>query len=125
MKFLAIPNVVELCPEVRQVFDVLEGLGIRPVDLQKLSGTMKPYFGFGRLELKWRVPGSAIRAIEPTARRVGVGKCRIHDMRVRNPKHQLVDADARQQSRFPKYTIVSRAFQFAKPTEFAVILGQS
>jgi len=40
-----LPDVVKLCPKISQIFDVLEDLRMRPVDLLKLFGPTIGNFG--------------------------------------------------------------------------------
>src|SRR5271167_3233214 len=54
-----------------------------------------------------------------------IGKCRIHDVSIRNSKHQLMDADARQQTRLPEYTTICRALEFRELLQLALLVNQS
>src|SRR5271157_2057410 len=50
---------------------------------------------------------------------------RIHNVRVRNSKHQLMDADAWQQTRLPEYTTICRALELPEFLQLALLVNQS
>src|SRR5271157_1985465 len=98
---------------------------MRPIDLLKLSAAMKGHFRLRRFESKGGVPRSALWTVKSATRRVCIGEGCVHDVSVRDSKHQLVDADARQQTRLPEYTTVCRALELRKKTEIALFVNQS
>src|SRR5271157_4107771 len=120
-----VPNVVELCPKVSQVLDIFEHLRMWPVDFLQLFAAMKGHFRLRGFQPKSGVPRPAVRTIEPAAPRMSIGECRIHDVSVRNSKHQLMDAYARQQTRLAQYTTVCRAIELRKLLQLALLINQS
>src|SRR5271157_1966863 len=119
-----VPNVVELCPKISQVFDIFEHLRMWPVDFLQLFAPMKGHFSLRGFQPKSGVPRPAVRTIEPATCRMSIGECRIHDVSVRNSIHQLMDADARQQTRLPEYTTVCRAIELRKLLQLALLVNQ-
>src|SRR5208283_2007135 len=124
-KFRTIPNVVELCPEISEVLDIVEDLRMRPVDFLQLFASMKGHFCLGGFQSKGGVPRSPLRAIEPAACRMRIGECGIDDVSVRNAKHQLMDGDAWQQTRLAEYTTICRAIELRELLQFALLVNQS
>jgi hypothetical protein len=93
-----LPDVVKLPPKISEIFHILEDLRIRPVDLLKLFGPMKCYFGLRGIQSEGGVPSTALWAIKTAACGMRIGKRRVHNVRARYTKDQLVDADPWQQA---------------------------
>jgi hypothetical protein len=99
-------------PKVGEVLNVVEDFFMRPVDFLKFSASMKGYFGTSGFEPKAGVPHPAFWTVKSATLGASIGERCIHDVRVKDSKHELVDADARQQARLAQQTIVGCALEF-------------
>jgi len=124
-EFHLITNVMKRGPKVGEILNVVEDFFMRPVDFLKFSASMKGYFGTSGLEPKAGIPRPAFWTVKSATLGPSIGECCIHDVSVKDAKHELVDADARQQARLAEQTIVGCTLEFRELPQLTVFVDES
>jgi hypothetical protein len=105
-------DIVELSSKVCQEVDTQESLFLLPVDLLKLLRLVKGHFNSGRFERESRIPRAALGPIETASERAGLSECRIDDVGIREPEHELPNRDPRQEPCLALEPLVGCSFEF-------------
>ncbi len=108
--------------EIRQKI-VISYAVVPIVNLRIFDGLMPRHFLLGRLQLKARVPGAAIRAVEAAAARMRVREGGIDDAIIRHGKDQLVYADPWQQVVLGLQPVVRGIVEIENDVEMRFIVG--
>ena len=111
-KFGAPAYVMKLSAKVGEKLDIFEGLGVGPFDLSQILAAMIGHFRLRRFKVECCIPGSTVRAVEPAALQTRIRKGGVQHSRIRNPEHQLVNADAGKQARLAQGAIICCALEF-------------
>src|ERR1039458_7017153 len=86
---------------------------------------MKRNFDSVCLQREPGIPRSSLGSVETASQGIGVGECRIHNVRVGKAEHELSDRDPGQKARLTQQSVVGRALEFKQSSQLIGILSQS
>src|SRR5215469_3940961 len=108
-----ITNIVEVAAEIGKVVAVGAPFRLLPRgDFSQFFSKMIRHLGLRRFQCNSRIPGTSLWAIKSAAIRLGMGKCRIHNMIVRHAEDKLVYGNSWQQIALSEEPLIGSTIQF-------------
>src|SRR5882724_537311 len=117
-------DVMEFRTKISQIIVVCDYL-VEPVDFRQFYRLVIRDFGLRCLNLKSRIPGAAVGAVETAALRMCMTERGVNDPKIRHPEDKFMDADSGQQIVFCKQPVIGGIVEVEDVLQMRIIIGDA